>query len=335
MSKKIYYRLYNPCGLFNQITSLELAVGLANVTNREMIIHNFVNKDGISIYSQNHTYNNRSSLIKSNSLASLFDFVDWNNKDNYTFIKEKVKSFPDEEVLVPNLMETYFSASEDFSEDEGFFSEGRNRLFIDETKNVHIKYTLGYYSRFFYNRSKSLDNAISSVRFKQEYYDFAKMIADSIGNFNGVHLRLTDHKDRAPITKEVYKAGVESLGSSLPVVLCTDEANNLIIDKNKVILLDEYILNNFYKEFSYFYFRDEIEFGIINNLVMHYAKDFIGTPGSTYTGYIYRNINQKNNIEPKIFGEPSLQFNRPYSWNGYERDNITKQWWREWKESKI
>jgi hypothetical protein len=334
MSKKLYYRLYNPCGLFNQITSLELAVGLSQETNREMIIHNFVNSGGTPIYSQNHTYNDRLSIVKENSFGTIYDFMDWKNKENFTLIKEKVKLFPDEDILVSNLMQTYFSSSQKFSQDEDFFSEGRTKLFLDESKNIHLKYTLGYYSRFFYNRSKELNDAISSVKFKQEYYDFARLIADSLGDFNGAHLRLTDHKDRFPVSKEYYEMGIDSLAGDLPVVLCTDEANNFIIDKSKVILLDEYILNNFYKEFSCFQFKDEIEFGLINNLVMHYAKDFIGTSGSTYTGYIYRNINQKNNIESKLFGEAILDPNGPYSWNGYEKDNITKMWWREWKESK-
>jgi hypothetical protein len=95
-------------------------------------------------------------------------------------------------------------------------------------------------------------------------------------------------------------------------------------------------LNNFYKEFREFKFKEEVSFGILNNLVMHYSQDFIGSPGSTYTGYIHRGLNQKRDIQWRIFGEEEHPQDGPYSWNGYDnKDSLTKQWWREWKESRI
>jgi hypothetical protein len=83
--------------------------------------------------------------------------------------------------------------------------------------------------------------------------------------------------------------------------------------------------------------QEEVSFGILNNLVMHYSKDFIGSPGSTYSGYIHRAINQNNDSYVwKIFNESDLIQGMPYSWNGYNsRDTMTKQWWREWKESRL
>jgi hypothetical protein len=124
----------------------------------------------------------------------------------------------------------------------------------------------------------------------------------------------------------------------MPIVMCTDEPNSEIIKKSdyKYLFLDEYILDNFYSEFRQLEFKEEVSFGIVNNLVMHYSKDFIGSPGSTYTGYIHRALNQKKDIQWKIFGEPEHVQEGNYSWNGYNsRDSLTKQWWREWKESRI
>lgn len=64
------------------------------------------------------------------------------------------------------------------------------------------------------------------------------------------------------------------------------------------------------------------------------AGGFIGTPGSTFAGYIQRNINQTRDIDFKLFGE-EYQPKGKYTWNGHFQSTITKQWWREWKESKI
>jgi energy-coupling factor transporter ATP-binding protein EcfA2 len=52
----------------------------------------------------------------------------------------------------------------DTVEDELAFAEGRQRLPLD--KELHVKLTLGWYSRFFYDRSPELNKALSSVKFK-------------------------------------------------------------------------------------------------------------------------------------------------------------------------
>jgi len=61
--------------------------------------------------------------------------------------------------------------------------------------------------------------------------------------------------------------------------------------------LDQYILDNFGKEFASFQYTDEVSFGILNNLVMYYSDKFIGTIGSTYSAYIQRSMNQTRDIE--------------------------------------
>ena len=61
----------------------------------------------------------------------------------------------------------YYSNKSSISDNEIAFAEGRQRLPLD--KNLHVKLTLGWYSRFFYDRSPDLNKAISSVKFKKEY----------------------------------------------------------------------------------------------------------------------------------------------------------------------
>lgn len=338
--KKIFFQLYNPCGLFNQITSVELGVGLSEITGRQLVWHNINNPpnpkfDGkrVAIYSANYEYNNRGKKIELGVFPKITELMNWKNKEDNVFIDDIVDVFSYDTDNIKNLMRYYYSDKENLE-----FSEGRSLMSLDNEKDWDIRKTLGYYSRFFDNRSKELNNAISSVRFKDEYYEISERIAKSIGDFNGAHLRLADHKPMINTTTESFNQGLSKMSGSLPIVLSTDEPHSSVIRNSdyRVLLLDRYILNNFYEDFKTLPFREEVSFGIINNLVMHHSKDFIGTPGSTYTGYIHRNLNQKSNIGFKLFCEEDHKITGRYSWNGYtNKDTFTKQWWREWEESKI
>lgn len=337
---KIFFQLYNPCGLFNQITSVELAVGLSQISQRQLIFHNINNPPNqkfsgyrVPIYTANYEYNNRGSKVQKNIFPKITDLMDWNNKDNSVFIDDIVSVFSDDCYRIENLMKFYVSEKEDSD-----FSEGRQLLDINDTRNWDLRKTLGYYSRFFNNRSKELNSAISSVKFKKEYYELAEKIAKSLGDFNGAHLRLTDHLPMINTTTELFNEGLSRLNGNLNIVLSTDQPSSDVISKSdyKVLLLDRYILNNFYKDFSELKFNEEISLGILSNLIMHHSKDFIGTPGSTFTGYIHRNINQSRSIGFNLFSESSHKVTGKYSWNGYNiKDSFTKQWWREWEESKV
>lgn len=341
----LFYQLYQPCGLFNQITSLEVAVGLANRSKKQLVLHNISNPPNgdyggarVPIYSANYKYNERSHLIDSNVFPNILDLVDWENKDCNIFINDTVDSFTYEDLKIENLMSYYSVESKTYANEEERFSEGRERLLLDDYNNVHLKKTLGYYSRFFFNRDFSLNTSLSSVRFKPEYYQLAEKVALSLGLFNGAHFRLTDHKGMFDPDNNILDSGISQINNGLPIVMCTDQPDSELIKNSsyKYLMLDEYILNNFYKEFREFKFKEEVSFGILNNLVMHYSQDFIGSPGSTYTGYIHRGLNQKRDIQWKIFGEEEHLQDGPYSWNGYNnKDSFTKQWWREWKESRI
>lgn len=341
----IFYQLYQPCGLFNQITSLEVAVGLSSRYKKQLVFHNISNPPNadyggarVPIYSANYKFNKREHLIDSNIFPNISDLLEWENKDCNILINDIVDSFTYEDIRIENLMMHYSVASESYKKEEESFSEGRERLFLENYNNIYLKKTLGYYSRFFFDRDKSLDKSISSVRFNPEYYQLAEKIALSIGLFNGAHFRLTDHKGMFDPDNSILDSGINKIDNGLPIVMCTDQPDSELIKNSsyRYLLLDEYIINNFYKDFREFKFKEEVSFGILNNLVMHYSQNFIGSPGSTYTGYIHRGLNQKRDIQWIIFGEEEHQQTGPYSWNGYSnKDSFTKQWWREWKESRL
>lgn len=334
--KKLFFQLYNPCGLFNQITSVELGVGLSFQTGRQIVWHNInnpFNKDynaRVPIYSANYAFNDRNGLVDKDIYPKITDLLDWNNKESNIFIDDIVDEFSADAVRINDLMNYCISDPTDLE-----FIEGRTLLELDDNFDYDIRKTLGYYSRFFNNRSEGLNQELASIRFKPEYYQLAERVAKSLGDFNGAHLRLTDHIVRVSTQRDAFNGGLSQLQGNLPIVLATDEPNSSIIANSEynLILLDDYILKNFYNEFRQLQFKEEVSFGILNNLVMHYSQDFIGTPGSTFSGYIQRHINKRKDIDFKLFGEDYKPTGK-YTWNGHFHDTVTKQWWREWKESR-
>lgn len=335
----VYYKLYR-AGLINQLMSIELAVGIQSIVNKPMYVYNVVNgrTNKEPIFSASKNINKR-KFVNNDNFFTIDDVLDWDTKDSFVFDKNSEIGLPLSCTLIENLMFYYF----DFlPEEDPDFSE--NRIKINFLDNMNIKNTLGWYSRFFNNRPKEFDKLLGSVRFLPEYYELSDRIAKSLGNFNGLHLRLTDHiTQRVSTTTEMFDAGISKINDGQTLVLCSDDPNSDVIKNSKYnfIMLDEYILNNFGKDFSDFKYTDEVSFGILNNLVMHHSRKFVGTIGSTYTAYIHRGMNQRSDIEWHWFDyidRPIYKesFVGRYSWNGsLGIDTHAKQWHREWKESRL
>ncbi len=323
--------------------SLELATGLSNELNIPAIVHyaqykadpNLYNTNSIAIFTPSRFYNKqREGFTNSEQFPHLLDLLDFDA--DLIFIDDKIDSFKQEQFVIDNLLNNYYYSNKpSISDDEIAFAEGRQRLPLD--KDLHVKLTLGWYSRFFYDRSPELNKAISSVKFKKEYTDLAKKIYYSIGHFQGMHLRLSDHVHMFETTKEMFEGWLDSFGNNqLPIVVSTCQPGHIMVQKNKhrFILLDEYIVNNFAEEFLSLPFQDEVVFGLICNLVMQEADIFVGTSGSTFSAYIHRNRHQKGIETWDFFDNPPKAEGKPYSWNDYPLDLGRKMWWREWPESK-
>lgn len=344
MLNTLFFELWNPTGMINQVMSLELAIGLAHESKKEVVVH-YVSTDGaeglnsnsIPIYTPSRLYNNQRKLfINEKKHSHISDILDWNL--DMVLIDKKINKFKDESFVIDNLTENYYySNNKNQSQLENSFAE--NRLKLDLGNNVHLKGTLSWYSRFFFNRSISLDKELSFVKFKKEYYDFADLVCKSLGDFVGGHLRLSDHIHMFNTEDYMFASGLNLLESyQLPIVISTDEPSNIIVDskKHRFILLDEYIINNFAEEFYKLSVQDEVVFGLLCNLIMSKSLYFIGTSGSTYTGYIQRLRNQNNLNETWSFWDnPKDISTGPYSWNGYNLHNSRKRWWREWPESRL
>ena len=276
-------------------------------------------------------------LVSSNQYIRIDDIMYWDGKENFTFVNHEIDTFDNIQKIEGLQLKALIDYNVDNKDLELFL--GKRKAFILPKNEVHLTNTLNWYSRFFYHRDKNFDLKIKTIRFKQEYYDLAIKIAESLGKFNGVHLRLTDFvTDMYEVQLNLFEDALDTFDKSLVTVIATDDPkhNILLSSKHNFILLNDYIYKNFFNEFKQLPFTDDVIFGLINNLVMHYSQDFVGTQGSTYSGYIQRcRINNDLPSSWKMFGDLDYKALGKYSWIGYNINELEKSWWREWEESKF
>jgi hypothetical protein len=318
--------------------SLEIALGLSAVTGKTLIIYNAREdtKTPIDIPSLTEGLNlgKRSSILEER-IPSIFELVEYPKHLIHEIINIKeVDRFLENEVVIDgkSLHDRYFSISD--SEDKEDFGVNRDEIKILPGASYHFKsYNLAAYSRFFFGRTRELDETLASINFKTEYLDFAKKVAEYLGDFNGIHLRLGDHKKNYNVSDKDFEEAVGLLDSKKVVVL-TDEVDNPMLSGKDIILLDDVIVDNFAEDFALLPNRSEVAYGLVCALIMTYSNDFIGTLGSTFSNYIYRERLKQKPIRFKYLGIPEEPHGHPFSWNtktlqGY--GSIS----REWPESKL
>jgi hypothetical protein len=332
-TNKIYYKYLGPRGLFNQVVSLETAVGIQHKADTDIIFYTdqypfAINKP--STYDEKYK-----DMISSPVLRRIDDIFSWDSQDNFIF-DYNLREADIKDVKRYDMFEYFLVDKDKETKNIEEFASGRSQLYIDN-KDINFTNTLSLYSYFFYHRDAELDRKIGSISPKIEYLNLAKQIAESLGDFDGIHLRLTDFPIYIlTVTEDMFREAFNHLDSGRNVVVSTDEPDNYILKNlNKpIISLDKYIYENFFDEFKALPISDEIVFGLINNLVMHYSKDFIGTLGSSYTSYIQRGrANMGLTPSWKCFTDLEYKKTGNYSWTNYPVKNDAKSWWKCWEES--
>ena len=182
----------------------------------------------------------------------------------------------------------------------------------------------------------------SELKFKKPYLDLAEKIANSLGKFKGMHIRLTDHSnkyDTSPTNLE--NAQEHFIDKNLPLIVSTDDKYKIsMTTKIRCIFVDDIITERFAADFIKLPFHNEVVFGLISLLIMSYAQEFVGTPGSTFSSYIHR-LRINRGLDDNLYyinsgrGFDKYEQNGPYNWNGIQLHTNTKNWWREWKECKL
>lgn len=364
------YKLHNPTGMANHMMSLEVGLGLQYVYGYEQAIFYHCTPSNPHPWNQAHI----SPLIDNGAeVPSILDLVElpsFARENTYLTMPGVFPQHYDLDVLdtyrftrYPQVfrqapLNYYVNVAEGNESEAADFADGRSKLTLDPTKDVDFKRdNLSFYSRTFRNRTPAFDTMMSQIRWRTEYVEFANRVAEHIGPFNGVHLRLTDHTHNYETKSEAYINGLISLDqySQRTLLMCTDEPqnemlrsfksyNNLLGEEarstgRKNIMLADVITREFADDFRSLPSQESTVFGLVCMLVMFHSLDFIGTPGSTYTGLIHRAINQRGTCGFKLFPQTFVTApGGPFSWQSHRLPHKgveVNAWWREWPESRL
>lgn len=291
MDNFLFYRLHH-AGLTNRLFSLEIALGLSEMTKKKLVIYNLLDKqqnwlDSFPI-SENVVFGKRDSIVK-REMVNFFELIDFNKSLVWEYIAfGKIDKFCKDEIKISdNLFSDYVNVNKEKGLNPEY-SAKKELIFEDEKSYNLTGPNLANREVFFANQDNEFLDKIK-VTFKDEYVSLANKIVNSLGNFRGMHVRLTDHADRTfSFSEEDFDKSFNN--SKLKTIVLTDDVNNLIFKDKNVIFLDDYIVDNFSEEFLALPSQSEIVFGLIGLLVMCQSKEFIGTPRSTFTAYIQREM---------------------------------------------
>lgn len=343
----IYFR-HHSAGLINQVMSVETAFSLAFLENAHLYIYNAIQTDANPILIPtvliNKAHVEYEELYAGSYQPSIFDLLNIPSNISYTLDNNKNldEKYTKDALNYSDLIFYYYRCGESHS-DEKSFAEGRNRLITEPNKNIHLyKATFPLYSRFFYNRPVSLDKFLSQLTFKEPYQILAKRIAKRIGPFRGFHFRLTDNcknYDYFKITLEYLNERFNR--TDIPLIITSDDKDTVKkLFNQKCIFIDEIIREEFSDDFLNLPFHNHIVFAMISLLVMGYSEEFIGTLGSTFSGYIHRlrtlmGSTDQMNYLPSGREKKIDAIGKPYSWNSSNLPTEIKNWYREWPECKL
>jgi hypothetical protein len=374
-SRFLLYKDYQS-GLSNEILSAELAVGLAHLTGRTLVFYGNVGEDRALAPLPNilmQSPPSRRDVVDPARTPTVLDLLDELPVATMSFAEFRARASGsrrttfDSDLRLPASVFVDRAAARD-RESLADFAGGRT-VFSDRGEDVfHLKeINLGYYSRIFHAPSASFHATMRRVGARAPYRNLAAAICRSLGRFNGVHVRLNDFRKFLPYRGLDYPQEIlRNLAANLPadelLVISTDESENaeffapIVAHFRRHVFVDQLVMRDFRREFRALPFSDEVTLGWISNLVLGGASEFLGTPGSTFSGLIQRRVALAQ-AERDLFASPqAFKFTFPgsvtmdvpfedgiyletrpgrYSWNrlGWAMEEETKSWYREWPEA--
>ena len=305
----LLYKNYES-GLNNDLMSLELAVGLAYLTQRRLVYYGSAGEQRqLKSVSGGHYHRvpePRRGMINNGKIPTILDLLDplpveWisysdflQEKQTQTLSLSRCDLRLIDSIFVPNYGVVIPDVLAEFAENRFILRDVEQDIWHLENCNF------GFYSRFFYLPHPSLYTLMELIRPHAIYRSLADKISDKLGKFNGIHVRLTDYRKHIPGIDQYYSQKILSnIQANFPpnelLVICTDESDNkaffaeITNHYKNSLFIDELIMTEFLYDFKALPFTDEQTLGLICNLVMAKAKEFAGTLRSTYTGIIHRN----------------------------------------------
>ena len=227
----------------------------------------------------------------------------------------------------------------------------------------------GFYSRFFYDPSGLVREAVQAMELCDWITNFADKVSQRLGSFNGCHIRLTDMLRFLPQDGGYSEAVADVVASWMPssecLLIASDESSSseffffLREQFSNIIFLDDFLKYDCADLWSDMPLINESVLGLVIGLVMERSILFMGTPGSTFSGFIHRGWAQRRcvprdagtlvfrYIHNGLLGTGSVvngyfergayieSFPGLYSWNRIQVKSAMKgqlAWYREWPE---
>lgn len=317
--KSLIYHVYRHggAGLSNLIMSVEVAVVLARLTDRLLVLQG--NGPPLAnIVRYGDAVGNKFPSRVTELMDLGVPWIDAKNVDLEAFAPHELCPFPSWDCVF------YFPASlSTESEDIRSFA-GNRKLFVTAGEDLADvpalsvsggpdHNTLSFYSYLFYldwgAQSLALD-ALRKMQPKASYADFARRVASDLGAFNAVHVRRGDFKMTEGVTTlirapdEAIRALDEQFRREDRLVVLTDEANDPFFEPIKAafkdhVFIDHHILANYGRDFLDLPAHDSVALAYISQLIAAESRDFIGSMRSTFTALIQRM--RGNNGKEEIF----------------------------------
>ena len=301
MTNYLLFNVHN-AGYSNQLLSLELALGISWLTGRELLLcgegSDFKKLRSIKggwfkLSSLNNSFRDSYWREPKNTPVYRESFIYEILSSNSCYLKCFNQSDLAENIVLDDLdvskirlSEHFFCSKEDLSSEHGAdlirqFGNGRHALTNSDSKYWHLSgSTLGFYSRFFYNKGQELWNHINSLRPNDLIMKTSQAISSKLGAFNGIHVRLTDfskmHEPSVQYVDIISKCVGNLLGTGEKLLICTNESKDSLfwvnvlkkVDAKNCIFLDEFIVRECSYEISRLDWINESVWGALCQEIM-------------------------------------------------------------------
>jgi hypothetical protein len=246
---------------------------------------------------------------------------------------------------------------------------GARTVFSDPQEDVfHLRgLNFGYYSRIVFAPPRSFYNTVERIAPRAPFAALAGQIAQSLGRFNGAHILVDDARKLSPnrgldYAREILNSLAGNLSADDLLVIATDEPNNaeffapIAARFPKHVFLETLIAGEFAPKLEELPASGRAALEWMTHLVLRSAQEFVGTPGSAFSGLTQRHVAIAQARSDLFFEPRPFKFTYPgaatidvpfdsglfletrpgrFSWNrlDWSLDEESMSWYREWPEA--
>jgi len=306
------YVTFSPyyAGLGNVLMSYELALSIAHITGRTLVLPPKAFMAFLSAENHRDKFIDMWDVLYKPAVAEAFSVIDFDNVPELRAAKEKMQT---ERSYTGNILEHvpnlfWYKPREGNvvceehallvngrpdTEDCKVFAAGRIPVDLDRPeKFLHFENNL--FGHYFYHvycdkeqRNILKDKMASAMRYKEMYFYMAKEVAKKLGSYNAAHVRRGDFFHQYSEFLKGIDTGDKLLDqvkkfeeyNGLPLYIATDETNRDLFDAFK----GQYELA-FYDDFGFD--LTPLEKAIVEQIICSNANFFMGTKPSTYSAKI-------------------------------------------------